>query len=144
MQHTQIFLSKWNLKSETQMMNWKQKNMLFFSQVKSTLPTTKMTFFTVKSCSRIFFLHINKQRRIGRDMFLVTWKTNWLAIGCFLVLICLYEIMKCLSKILSGFFFLSLPLLLSLSLYYMQLVSLSTCSDTFLWITFVQFSLLDM
>lgn len=94
-----------------QMMNWKQKNILcfFFYQIKSTLrTTTKKTFFTVKACSRTFFLHINKEREIGKDMFLVTWKKNWLAIGCFLVPIYLHEIFF-LKENLSTLFSLPLP-----------------------------------
>lgn len=123
MQHTQIFLSIWNLKSETQMMNWKQKNVIFFSSIKYSTNHKDDFFFTVKSCSKIFFLHINKQRRIGKDMFLITWKTNWLDIGCFLVLICLYEIMECLSKVFSVFF-LSSPASFPLSILHAACFSL--------------------
>lgn len=85
---------------------------MFFSHIKSALPTTtKKTFFTVKVCSRTVFLHINQQRRIGKDMFLVTGKKNWLAIGCFLVPIYLHEIMERLKDNFTGFF-LSLPSLI--------------------------------
>jgi len=39
--------------------------------MKNILPTKK-DIFTFKPCSRIFFLHIKKQRGIGKDIFLVT------------------------------------------------------------------------